>query len=249
MLNNKIDLRLTYAQEFFKTNHEGQIIQNDLVHHCICRCILSNKDFKSITIAYSVSIENSQITNKNDIEKIILNYLRLYIISFLSKSQSMNIFHIENIDLNFDNYIYENIMNEKDSECRFSLLASNELMNNIKKQSNYYFLLKDSFTNAANVLNNITDFYPEELNQNKYRINKIIDYIYILIGKSYYYPMHQWYDEKISMIRIYFNDMMSRKNVSHPNYISSRDYIRRNLYSFKVPEIWESKPELITSFN
>jgi hypothetical protein len=124
-------------------------------------------------------------------------------------------------------------------DCKLAKEAFDDICNDFQA----YKAARDAFTKAVEeLLSMVSELTPYGFQSNQTRIRTLLDFIEACLRAADLGHLYGWYHEKQAGIREDFEDLIRRKQASHPNYRRAQEYIRSNLLSYQPPECWQERP-------
>lgn len=250
---HEITIRLDTARQVFDTDWNGRIIEDSDKVFGRMNCALEVDKEQRVAFGIRSSLPKTRI--KDNEERHIedrLNFLTWKVIGiYLANCSKIDLFNIHHISL--ENYLEKRLPKnpEKSSEyfSPFACEICNEAFDNLKKQYGHYSAACKSFNHAVEQLREFAGYDPYGVKYHQSEIFSLLSFIERSLSSADVGYLYSWYKEKQSGIRGYFNDMLRRKQGSHPGYKQAQDYITRNLYSYHTPVVWLKKPPILKEFS
>ncbi len=189
-------------------------------------------DNKKIGMACRLEIRNqNEEADSNQLCAIIL------------KNNLSNFFTINPINLfNVNQFYFSGDIKAEDEqvETEFEIEINESFYNILTEQSKKYFQFRDDFNFCVDKLMDFADY--NYLNQYSEKIQRYLQFIHTCKESANYGNLQGWYNEKYSTVHSSFEELLKRKNANNSTYLYHVESIKRILFNFKAPEVWESLP-------
>jgi len=248
-IDRTVTVTLGFGSQIYDTDWEGHIIKDAEDALAMLQCTIDFEEESRVAFGIIASFPNARIKAPDD--KHIsdrLSFLTWKIMStYLEECTEIDLFHIHRIPLVA--YLGKRLPKtpERSSEylSPFKCKITTETFETLRNQYTEYFTARKSFVYAVDKLRDFADLTPHGLKYHQSEIYSLLEFIEQSLESADVGHLYGWYKEKQSCIRSYFADMLRRKQANHPGYKSAQDYISRNLFSYRAPDVWRDHPPIL----
>ncbi len=247
--DREITVTLSTARGVYDTDWNGRIIEEADDALAKLNCTIDIEKERRVTFGILAAFPKIRIKQPDD--KHIddrLGFLTWKTIPiYLANFTQIDLFRTHRICL----FMYlgkrlpKTVENSSEYLSPFKCTITSDAFQDIINQFTEYSAARRSFDYAVNRLREFADYTPYGLKCHQSEIFSLLCFLERLLGSADAGHLHGWYREKQSGIRSRFNDMFRRKQENHPGYKRAQDYIRRNLFLYRAPDVWHEHPPIL----